>query len=438
MMSERMYWTGSAKPTAGRFFALVVLMAGLWSGDAFADEPVDAAAKQNRGDVGLTVEEVVDRALNQPTFDEELEARRAEARAAAKVERQWPNPVAGWEREQMNEDVGWVDEDVVLLEQAIPGPARRMRARAAEADARIAETEDRERRVGLAARVRESFWRTVAVDAEHDELEDWEDRLEEALETLKARRKAGDVSKFEVLRLEQEIQEVRAELERFRAEQAQVRGELAALAGLEFGGDWRAQGDMTGLVGGEALPEIGELLEALAQRPSFRALRQRSEQSEFNVKAARRQWWPEPVVGAGYKRVAEPTQAFHGFFIELSFALPVFRAGGPQASVARAQKRRVEVLLERELSREETRLRAHYRRAQKLRAAASHYRKRALSQARRVVETARTSYRAGEVGILELLDAHRGLTAAERKLIEVALEARLARIDLLRMAGEGN
>jgi cobalt-zinc-cadmium efflux system outer membrane protein len=62
--------------------------------------------------------------------------------------------------------------------------------------------------------------------------------------------------------------------------------------------------------------------------------------------------------------------------------------------------------------------------------AAHRFRAEALEPSRRLITTADAAYRGGELGILELVDAHRGALDAELQALELDLTARRARLDL--------
>jgi cobalt-zinc-cadmium efflux system outer membrane protein len=67
---------------------------------------------------------------------------------------------------------------------------------------------------------------------------------------------------------------------------------------------------------------------------------------------------------------------------------------------------------------------------------ASTYREEGLQRAQRVVEVARSAYDAGELGVLDLVDAHRGLFDAGLRALELARSARTHEIELRRNLGQ--
>lgn len=61
----------------------------------------------------------------------------------------------------------------------------------------------------------------------------------------------------------------------------------------------------------------------------------------------------------------------------------------------------------------------------------------AATASHRLVEIAEAAYRGGETTVLDLLDAYRGRAEADTRAVELALAARLARLELDLLAGSG-
>ena len=66
---------------------------------------------------------------------------------------------------------------------------------------------------------------------------------------------------------------------------------------------------------------------------------------------------------------------------------------------------------------------------------AAKFRREAVRGARELVEIAESYYRAGEIGILELLDAYRGALNANLTVLDLEFKARNARIKLDHLTG---
>jgi cobalt-zinc-cadmium efflux system outer membrane protein len=76
-----------------------------------------------------------------------------------------------------------------------------------------------------------------------------------------------------------------------------------------------------------------------------------------------------------------------------------------------------------------------WQQASQLHAAASEFRREALTVSRELMQIARTAYTAGEGSVLDLIDAWRTELDAELTSLDLDYRARLARIELDRIAG---
>ena len=83
-------------------------------------------------------------------------------------------------------------------------------------------------------------------------------------------------------------------------------------------------------------------------------------------------------------------------------------------------------------------LRGIWRQAVELRQTAESFRRESLAGSSDLTRIAETAYRAGEGGILELLDAYKAQLEAETTLLDLELRARLARIELDALSGINN
>lgn len=81
-------------------------------------------------------------------------------------------------------------------------------------------------------------------------------------------------------------------------------------------------------------------------------------------------------------------------------------------------------------------MRGLWRQAGRLRDAAVRFRAQSVDASRELARVAEAAYRAGEGGVLDLLDAYRTLMEAEAEALGLELAARLSRIELDQMTGE--
>ncbi|MSV28887.1 MAG: TolC family protein [Bryobacterales bacterium] len=315
-----------------------------------------------------------------------------------------------------------------ILRQAV---APSVGAAEAEAEALIWE---------LRTEVRLAFYRLLALQDRQEVLNATIRDLQEVIRVLAAREKEGEGSRFDRLRWEREIVEIRVEQALVQAQSSQARSRM-----LEFLPDTeiaKVEGAIDPV--GE-LPGLAELLtQALASRSEIRADNQLAVRLRLEQLAAGRLRYPEPVLAGGLKRAgvidfsqgrAPVERTESGVSFGITIPIPSFNRG--QGEVAR-------------LGAEQTRLEAHRRalehqvRAQVAGAFRTlHLRRQAIDSYRRelgerneeLMRIARTAYEEGETGILELLDVFRLRRQSEQRLIELGSGTREAWIELERAMG---
>lgn len=334
-----------------------------------------------------------------------LQIARSEARAATERARQdaaWPNPTLAAAREDLRDADAEYSETTIDLAQPIVWPwrwsARRSTAEAVEREA-------------------SSRFRADSAAAVSDLVETWleawkEERVLEVLETAtgvfreadraaEARFEEGDLSGFDLRRLR---------VERARYEADLAAGGVVARAARRRLATLIAPGSPVEEIGAEdPLPPVAPsptmeaaLERARAASPRLAATRAAVESARAELAAARGSRVPEPTLRAGYK---EQSDGLDGLVLGLSIPVPVFDRRGAATNAARAR-------LDEATARARLvarRVEEEVRRAVELHAAllerAEFQRERLLGEADDLLEIARVSYGAGEISLIELLDA---------------------------------
>ena len=144
---------------------------------------------------------------------------------------------------------------------------------------------------------------------------------------------------------------------------------------------------------------------------------------------------PELTLGVGYKTVDDDLGTDSGPMIAAGITVPLFDRGQADqqrasagAAIARSQYRLA-------LAAAEGEVRGRWREVTDLTGAAWDQHRAAREEAARLVKIAEVAYRGGEIGILELLDAYRGVHDAELQALETAVVARRTQIALDRLTG---
>lgn len=296
---------------------------------------------------------------------------------------------------------------------------RGLRLDAAAGEARAAELEALAVRLEAVRELREMFLRLAVDQARLGQLQDLEAQTAELVRLVALRVEKGESRPIEQPRAEVELEKVRLELAAVRAHEATHRGQLAAwLSGLPDS-ELRVDADLTAL---PDLPSLQEALdEALAQHPEVRAARARVGAREAEIGVERRKRLPRFSLNAFAEQEPERRVLGGGVGIEL----PVWNwnsAGIRRAEAARAaEEQRVEAGARglRALVVE-----AHHACARAT-SAAERYRDALVPRVEKTSATLERTYELGETGLLDVIDARRGLIAARREQLDAQLEAQL-------------
>jgi len=374
----------------------------------------------------LTEEEAVRRALARPEVSGLLEGEVDVARGDAVRAGQWPNPVLSYAREETRGGPAGAKDDLALVTQAFDLSGRRgLRADAAGRRVEAARARGASTRLALEGEVRLRFHELNAAGRRVAATAEALRRLEALAAAVGRRQAAGDASGYDRGRLERE------------------RASIAARAAVEEAGLARARARLGGLLGGpEPATVAGELLPAAAppglddlegrvrSRPDLRALAEEAEAGSLDARAAVRAWIPELTLSGGYKGSAVQDERLTGFAVGAAVPFPLFDRGQDEVLRGHGRERAARARLALEISAATAEVRGLHAQAGALAEAARGFRAEALEPSRRLIATADAAYRGGELGILELVDAHRGALDAELQALELELAARRARLDL--------
>lgn len=344
------------------------------------------------------------------------------ARGDVERERRWPNPTLDYTRESAGET-----EQFLTLSQSFDFSGRRLlRRRAAELRVEAARQEIAGRQLDLARVVRSAFSRAAGQQELVRALTEWSRKIGAATETAARLQAGGEVSGYDRRRLERERIGADARLAAERGALVAALRRLAALLGIEQLDGVTLQRPVP-----PEIPADAELTARVEQRPDVAALAKRIEAATLDREAARR--WRVPLfdVTAGLKN----TDAASGAIVGAGVRVPMFDRGQDELLRANAELAILgaqRALLVTHARGEVAALAAE---AKELRNAARLLREQALPTSERLTTTAEAAYRAGEVGILELLDAYR--TALDAEIEAAEMEQRASETENLLRKAEG-
>lgn len=355
-------------------------------------------------------------AIERALAREGIAARDAADRAAAAAEADTIGPLENPSAEVSYEGGGG-DEWQLGVVQPIDLTGKRTALRdAASAEAAAVDADIDRRRQLLVADVRTAFVQCAAATAELDIWQRYSGELTQAERIAAARAEAGDTAVYDVRRVRVALRSGEAQLARATGERAAGCAALASLTGID-----EPVVELSALTRLTTAPTSGE-------RPDLVALERRVLAASQRVTAARRNRFPELAIGAGVRRVDDELGTEYGPALSLGITLPIWNGGG-------AAVRQQEALL---AARESELLIARRHVEAEVAAASarmSFTRKAAVTvaaardDASRLGTIADTAYQAGEIGVVELLDAYEAAREADVSVIAFALEAALAAIE---------
>lgn len=410
------------KPISGRSWAIATVLLLLPA----------AAHAQEAG--ALTEDEAVRRALARPAVADVVEGEVGLARGEAIEAGQWSNPVLSYSREQVfGGGAAGADDYLTLSQEFDLGGRKSLRGDAGRERVRAAKHHGAWTRAGIATAARRSFHDVLLATGRVKAAEAWLVRVDDAAKVVGRRTAAGDTSAYDHRRLLRERATAEARFHEESASLAAARSRLARVLGTR---DPSAL-VLTGTLLPEGVPPDADTLEErIAQRPDLKALAAEIAAAGLEQRAASRGWVPDVSLVGGMKTTRAADERGWGFVAGVSVPLPFVAHG--QGEAARATGRARLASGRRDLLLSEAVGEADGLRTQvaSLSEAARVFRRDAVDSSEELARTAEAAYKAGEVGILELLDAWRSVLDASQQVLDLEAAARRTRIELGRTIGE--
>lgn len=338
----------------------------------------------------------------------------------------FPNPAAAYTRE------GAGFTEFLQVEQLLPVfgiRAALMRAGVAATAAAEADRNARlwELRAEAAQTVESLVWAEARAEATANDVA----AVSRLVDVLRIREREGEGARFDRLRAEQELADMRQISVTASVGVVQARRGVEALLPPEYGvARVLAEPSRSAL----ALDRSSLMARARAARAELRALQLATERTSREADVARLARRPAPIVSGGMKRADTSGRRAVGSVVGLSVAVPVFDTGAREAARWIADGARLSAqrtAMERQIQAEvEGAIEALRLRRTAFESVLDDERGAEL------VTTADVAYREGEISIVVLLDAVRTAARARMRDIERRLDLRLAEIALERAVGE--
>lgn len=380
----------------------------------------------------LTEAKAIEYALARPVIREAEDARLLAADSVVTASITRLNPVVSLTHENVDVPAGNASESTVMVSQTFDISGRRqLRKEAAETRRQATLLDSRSQRIAIVQEARRAFAEALYQQQLQEAHVAWLSRLDTAVSVVGHLAKAGEVSGYDRRRLEREAQSAKARLRTIEAEGSRQREILAGAIDKSGSAFSRLDGDMLP----DAPPALESLLASTTQHPALVSLETQATAFERDRQVAERLKRPDITVGVGTKHVSEPGFSDNGLMLALSVPIPVFDRGQAQEQQARAQAASLQAERTLKLARTQAELRGLWSQSTQLRETALAFRDETLTASQDLSRIAEASYRAGEGSLLELLDAYRAELDAHTMKLDLALRARLSRIELDALTG---
>jgi cobalt-zinc-cadmium efflux system outer membrane protein len=381
--------------------------------------------------------EIIERFLTSSPQARELLARVALTEADVRTRAVYPNPSVSYSRE------GAGYNEFLEASQTLPVNGRIRYLRYAAAAAVSAAGANREALLwSLRSELRLGFYRMVAVQERVRLLSNSAGEIEQLIRILRQREEEGEGSRYDRLRGERELTELRTDL---TAAQSLVVAAGARLSGYlpEGAQVGRVRGDLS--VPPEA-PDLEELVRrAMSVRADYRAEQRNLARYRVEEKAASRLRIPEPQVIAGVKRAdviyGLPPNPFSnvtrtGLAISVNVPLPLFNNGRYEVARYQAEQEQASARLAVLARQIRTDVQGAYDVLAIRRDTLAAYQRELESAGSELTRITQAAYQEGEIGILELLDSLRVNRTAALRLLDLRASVKEAFIELERAVGE--
>ena len=279
------------------------------------------------------------------------------------------------------------------------------------------------------ARMALARWRSASERL--DAARSVEKLVEQLVGVLRTREREGEGSRYDRVRAEQELVDVR-----LVATSAEVDGltARAILASMLPASASLPDSVVPPAPAIEQAPAETLVQRARSGRADLRALDSQARRFALEAEASQRLAGPALSLSGGVKRAEGIAETQSGGVIGASLTLPLFNRGSLDLARWSAERTRIEferLAAEAAVRAEITSTAA----AVILRTQAANRARDAQTVADELITIAVVAYREGEVGIIELLDAYRTMGRARERAIGSALDLRLGEIALERAVG---
>ncbi|MDR9499876.1 MAG: TolC family protein [Hydrogenovibrio sp.] len=279
---------------------------------------------------------------------------------------------------------------------------------------------------GLRLQLRQLFYRALVSQQQLDVLNRYHAQLSEMANHIEQRWRQGDVSKLDLLRIQNELQTI--ETEQNALTQILKSAQKSLVSWLER---------PINQLDGELLPKPSAQPNFdLQKNPQLQQITLDLTQSAIAQQLAEKQrYWPDFSVGVGYKQSNEVGSS-GGLKVGLEMSLPLFSQKKNAVQLAQTQRQFSEVEKAWLRKSMQVKLNQHLNQLKQYTNQATRWRSLIETQNRPMVAMTQASYRAGELTVSELLDVYRSELNHHKNYLAAAHQAREHHIQIQNLLGE--
>ncbi len=383
---------------------------------------VPSASAQEREPLTLT--DIVQRVLAAHPLTQAAQARVQAASGLTRQARAYANPTFSYEDNDPSRELTYG------LRQPLEWPFKRgYRIGVAQADERIAKSEQGGTRQELIAVAREGFFQVLLAQESSRVVEAFAATTAQLQQSIAKRFQEGDAPEFEVTKAKVESLRAATEAEKTRGQLATVRAGLSLLLGRGADAPLVLSGSLLTV---PLVPSLAELLtRAEEQNTQLVAQKQKVEREQLNLKLARSALVPDPEVSIAKR----DNVGVSGPIVGLSFPIPLWDRKEGEIAAARGRVEEAEATLRATRLQLHQALLAAYRNWETATKQVEAFARGLVTQAEEAAALAQRSYQEGEGDLLGVLDAQRSLLLVRRDYAQALFDRNLAWVTVERTAG---
>ena len=384
----------------------------------------------------LSLSDAVNRSLEYnlvfSILQNEIEMADAEAEQAGL----FPNPVLSGGMESITTDTDANNpeqrQDMVGITQPIPlGGALQKARRVSELEREQLEAELETLKIELASDTKTAFYEVVYYQEVLDQLDELQSILNDVLQVSKSRLEQGDIAEIEVIRVEANHERFSIESEIAESHLINTKTRLAAIMGnpnLDIG---RCQGDLEPV---ESNLTFESLTQQLDSHPRKAVWQKREVKAEAKIEKAKADSYPQLEIGTNYRRFAASDQDTFDFTVGIS--IPIFNRNQGAIRYHKENLEREQLAIAYEQKKLEEQIKVTLENVQTHQERIDRFKNNILPKIEETSRISQTSYSAGDVSILEVLDAYRNLAESRLTYLQELIELKKSMIQLEKLIGK--